>query len=392
MDASELNLIYSKSCRELKDNFCHSCAGFILDSVLSKCIFTKTLKDRYKDLFGFSPRFLDLDSTGQSICEKCQWSWREQIKVKELVGASFRPKQSATIWHPPKRDHSDCRIHLTKLHKYNKKASLRDYPVSSSVKLPVLNQQYQTVIIPAYKEELRRKHFQKENAIDFTLVSTSTPAASPECTPIKRRSTRLLDSSFHLNSSPKRKSPQKLFDEDLLNDFFRKHTTNLTSSSIMASQFKDMGLTTPDVRIGSVKTRSAGVKAKLFAKATVSYTIERRIPKKATKAASSNKLPKSTTETETREIVYCCDINGLFNYFGKPHEPQGYRLSMDGSKSSLKAALLKNKDNPDDQDEPPIVILYSEKCKENRTTMEKALELLNYKEFLWPICGKNCEN
>ena len=107
MDQSSDQLFVTRSCQEINFNCCHGCAEFIADSIVKtgKCKFTKKLKDRYKTLFGFHPRFLNLDSTGQSLCEVCETSWRKQEKVKSIVGDQFVPEKSAVIWKSSRTDH-----------------------------------------------------------------------------------------------------------------------------------------------------------------------------------------------------------------------------------------------------------------------------------------------
>lgn len=63
-------------------------------------------------------------------------------------------------------------------------------------------------------------------------------------------------------------------------------------------------------------------------------------------------------------------------------------MFIDSSKESLIVALLRNYDTDEDKKEPPLILLYSENCKENRTSIESCLNLLDYNKHEWLIIGK----
>ena len=54
-----------KRCQDCSQNFCHLCASIIYQSVLPKCKFTSKHHDRYVEVFGFHPRFLNEEFTGR---------------------------------------------------------------------------------------------------------------------------------------------------------------------------------------------------------------------------------------------------------------------------------------------------------------------------------------
>lgn len=81
-------------------------------------------------------------------------------------------------------------------------------------------------------------------------------------------------------------------------------------------------------------------------------------------------------------ISFCNDINGLFNEMNAPYDRNEWRLFIDGSKYSLKAALLHNGNN-----KPSIPIAHAVQTKECYETMRKILCFIKYNDHKWKICG-----
>lgn len=226
------------------------------------------------------------------------------------------------------------------------------------------------------------------------------------------------DRSFKLKSPPAKK--QKLFDSPSLDRFFRQFIPSIDKAMKATSELKKRGVTTSDVRVEAAKVRSEPLKH-LFTKTTIVYTYEKKVKPKQTKnarvklkdiinqqpAKSKSAKPKQSksspakepepfkrkatakptyrTVTETRTAVYCNDIDALFRFYGKEHVPENYRTFIDSSVESLIIALLKNHTDPNEEKEPPIILLYSPHCKENRTSIQKCLELIRYWNYEWLV-------
>ena len=45
---------------------------------------------------------------------------------------------------------------------------------------------------------------------------------------------------------------------------------------------------------------------------------------------------------EDKDLVFCCNIDGLFESLGVAHKSEEWRLFLDSSKTSLKGVLLHN--------------------------------------------------
>ncbi|EFN81509.1 hypothetical protein EAI_11433, partial [Harpegnathos saltator] len=73
---------------------------------------------------------------------------------------------------------------------------------------------------------------------------------------------------------------------------------------------------------------------------------------------------------------------GLFDVMNTPYDRNEWRLFIDGSKYSLKAALLHN-----GNEKPSIPIAHAVQTKECYDTMRKILAKIKYNEHQWKICG-----
>ncbi|GBN14786.1 hypothetical protein AVEN_206983-1 [Araneus ventricosus] len=101
---------------------------------------------------------------------------------------------------------------------------------------------------------------------------------------------------------------------------------------------------------------------------------------------SSCRRPQSHFEdyfAEKEDIVYCCDVNGLFGHaLGHEHNPAEWRLFIDSSKRSLNAMLLRignvNQSVP---------VAYSTNTKATYEVMSAILKLISHTTFKWNICG-----
>lgn len=81
-------------------------------------------------------------------------------------------------------------------------------------------------------------------------------------------------------------------------------------------------------------------------------------------------------------VCFCDDINGLFDAMNTPYDQKEWRLFIDGSKYSLKAALLHNGNK-----KPSIPVLHAVQTKECYDTMRTILAKIKYNEHQWKICG-----
>lgn len=108
---------------------------------------------------------------------------------------------------------------------------------------------------------------------------------------------------------------------------------------------------------------------------------EKGLLKQGTNTSTRNKFDEfRSTFDEINGITYLRNLHGLFELFEVQHDPNEWRLFIDGSVSSLKALLLHNGNVY-----PSIPIAYSNIHKEDYAVLKDILYLINYAEFKWKI-------
>jgi hypothetical protein len=81
------------------------------------------------------------------------------------------------------------------------------------------------------------------------------------------------------------------------------------------------------------------------------------------------------------DLDYCTDIDKVMAALRQDHKTDGWRLSVDSSKHSLKAVLLH-----DGNKHPSIPIAYAVHMKETYENMKKLLDKINYNKHCWNVC------
>ena len=89
-----------------------------------------------------------------------------------------------------------------------------------------------------------------------------------------------------------------------------------------------------------------------------------------------------SSDSDHSSLCYCADIQGLFQEIGIAYSASDWRLFIDSSKRSLKADLLHNGDVY-----PFISIAHSVQMKENHESAKVLLELIQYDDLNWDVCG-----
>lgn len=85
---------------------------------------------------------------------------------------------------------------------------------------------------------------------------------------------------------------------------------------------------------------------------------------------------------EESKIIYCNDIEKLFENFNHPYDPNDWRLFIDGSVESLKGVLLHIGNI-----HPSVPIIYGKHAKENYNTMQLIFQLIKYDTHRWRVCS-----
>jgi hypothetical protein len=84
---------------------------------------------------------------------------------------------------------------------------------------------------------------------------------------------------------------------------------------------------------------------------------------------------------EKNDLVFCSDINKLFEKLCCVHLPEDWRLFIDAGVKGLKVVLLNNKNHL-----PPVLIAYSDCLPETYQTLQLVLNSIQYNVFQWKIC------
>lgn len=92
--------------------------------------------------------------------------------------------------------------------------------------------------------------------------------------------------------------------------------------------------------------------------------------------------PFSVYFTTTENICYCNNLDGLFEALRLQHIPKDWRLFIDGSKSSLKVARLRNGNNL-----PTIPLAYAVNTRETYERIAHIFLLIQYNKYKWKVCA-----
>lgn len=136
------------------------------------------------------------------------------------------------------------------------------------------------------------------------------------------------------------------------NDLVRDSFMSKTSAEIVASRLKQWNLVAPDFKITANRKR-----------------------------ANAEEFDNCFSVHEETKIVYCNNIDSLFDCLNHPHNPREWRLFIDSSTESLKGALVHIGNQ-----HPTVPIIYGRYNKEDYDTMKLALQLINYNLYNWKIC------
>ena len=89
-----------------------------------------------------------------------------------------------------------------------------------------------------------------------------------------------------------------------------------------------------------------------------------------------------SSDSDHFSLCYCTNIQGLFQEIAVAYSASNWRLFIDSSKRSLKALLLHNGNVY-----PSIPIAHSVQMKEDRKSVKILLELIQYNDHNWDVCG-----
>lgn len=153
--------------------------------------------------------------------------------------------------------------------------------------------------------------------------------------------------------------PQHLVSQADFDDLVRDLNLSINHSEILASRIIGWGYGASDLRVTSYRKFKGREKFGQF------FTFRKGEP-----------------EELAYEMIYCTDVNGLFEQYHFNHVPQEWRLFIDGSVQSLKAVLLHNGNKF-----PSVPIAYATNFKETYENMKLLLSKIKYTQHKWQICA-----
>ena len=176
---------------------------------------------------------------------------------------------------------------------------------------------------------------------------------SPTTHAISSISSKDNDADFEVDTQCSSKDPD-FPNQNELNDLTRDLDFTKAKAEILSSRLKEWNLLNPSCKI--FKPRKRHVTFANF------YAI--------------------SSDYDHPSLCYCTDIQGLFQEIGIAYSASNCRLFIDSSKRSLKVVLLHNGNVY-----PSIPIAHSVQMKEDRESVKILLELIQYNDHNWDVCG-----
>lgn len=323
-------------CGKNVNRFCVMCGRFVSHGKARN--FTKDLRTSFCDIFGIEELTLDNPWVPKVICPSCL------IRVR-LVAKGDRSKlffYSPMIWRQPFNHPEDC--YFCKNYKFgaNSKTTIA-YIETTSVSFPVLLQDVNQNLL----NDENDNHIPE---IDNNPQNITEPMEVDDLGENENGSENYSDSEQDesMVDDGRNRIKGQLSQKDL-NDLIRELDLPKDKSELLASRLQEFGCLQKETRICVYRDRD---------------------------------LPFSAHFEKDSKMVFCNDIPGLMEEFGKyTYKPEDWRLFIDSSKRSLKAVLL-NKGNI----LACIPIAHSTVMNESYENMSYLLDKIKYKEHNWKIC------
>lgn len=223
-------------------------------------------------------------------------------------------------WREPKNHIDDCYFCLTDVHGFSKKSKHSvKYAKVSSVSMPI------------------------SHSPDIPIPQP--PLRSPSATEVDSVSEPSSQEEFEVSTT----TEPHLISQSDLNDLVRDLDLTKEKSEILGSRLKQWNLLQTDVNTTAYRKRHISL---------------------------------VTFYSKENSLVFCNNIDGLMSALGHNHQPEQWRLFIDGSKLSLKAVLLHNGNIL-----PSLPVAYGTHLKETYDILKLILEKINYATYKWKICA-----
>jgi len=310
----------SRGCINNPNNFCYVCGEYTVN--IQRRNITSKIRKSYELYFGCKIGDQDKSWAPHICCASCVtllFSW--------LNGKSrHMPFAIPMIWREQKDHSTDCYFCMTNLigiRKQFKKSVI--YPIIPSAIRPIPHNTDLPIPVPPQTCNMQDAH---------EFWSDPEQSASEEEN----------DTDFLGNT----RQPH-LIRKAELNDLVRDLNMSKKQAELLASRLRGWNLLEEGVKICTFRQRQQEFE-NLF--------------------------------SMQDGLVFCSDVNTLFNSLGQENKPGEWRLFMDSSKTSLKAVLLHNGNHY-----PSIPIAYAAQMKETYENMKFLLTMIQYEKYSWYICA-----
>lgn len=339
----------SRKCVNDPDGFCYICGEFI--PIKQQRSITSSVEVLYEKYFNRELSNLKKPWVPNKICNTCRSGlthWKNGTRNSMPFGIP-------TIWREPTNHADDCYFCLSndgkKIASFNtkNKHSIK-YANVQSVTRPSPHTPENP--IPEFKSKSLESDFdveeeEEEEEDEYEKDRESKKRRQNDENSKNEDDFKVVYSSNELRSSFGKSST---FNQAELNDLNRDLGNTKDESMILASRLQEKGVLSQEVTFTWYKHREEEF-IKYF--------------------------------SEEQSLVYCRDISGLITALGlKTYVPNEWRLFIDSSTQSFKAALLHNGNKY-----ASVPVGYSTVLDEKYENMKLLLEKIDYKSHKWKICA-----
>lgn len=308
-----------RSCVNNPDCFCYICGKYSTSDQRKNM--TKRLRVAYRHYFGCEIGDQTKSWAPHFCCTVCYSGLTQWLNGKR----NRMPFAVPMVWREQKDHHSDCYFCLSNISGYcRKNKSKIVYPDCESAIKPVVHGTEYPVPIPPLPDALNEDSDEEDNDGDNeTMEVTHDP-----------------------NSDIKK---PYLIGQAELDDLVRDLSLSKEKSELLGSRLKEWNLLQKGTTVAHFRNRHM--------KLAAYYAVD-------------------------HDVCFCHDVTGLMTALDNQYVAEEWRLFIDSSSSSLKAALLHNGNQ-----KPSIPIALAAGMKETYETMKTLLTLIKYSDHHWNICG-----
>lgn len=364
-----------EQCQQNLNLLCYVCGLFT--PYHKQVQMSPDISEKYLKAFG-KPAVIQ-NYTPKKMCNLCYTMIWEERYPRNLPSSPFE-------WNKPNNTHSDCYACLIpNLKKYSwKKRSLPkypDYPITSCKKPVWSDPSPETLPEPSNENEIQLEPSHEPipgPSHEPTPGPSHEPQPGPSHEPLPQQVVLLssMSSGDTISSGevfqPTPEKVPKLMGQSSFNDFVRDLGIPPNKVELAGSRMREYFWLKKSTRTTFLRRESTF--SSLFKNVQMDPIVKAKTRKKP--GGESEPYEEKLENT----LTYCDNLEALFSEFGQEHQPNQWRLFLDGSTESFKAALLHNENQF-----PSIVIAYSRHCPERYETMKSILDYIKYNEYEWEV-------